>query len=57
VRLGRHVVGFILGYDGDEGKAYDWQALYGYHTDCIAGWITYDSRLARLMFDAALINM
>ena len=57
VRFGRHVAGFILGYDGDEGKAYDWQLLYGYHTDCIATWVTYDSRLARLAFDAALINM
>jgi hypothetical protein len=51
------VVGFILGFNGDEGKPYDWQLLYGYRTDCIASWVTYDSRLARLMFDASLINM
>ena len=57
LRLRSQVVGFVAGYDADTGKMYDYELLYGYHTDCLAAWVTWDNLLKRFMFDAALINL
>ena len=56
-RLGSQVLGFVAGYDADKGGIYDWQVLCGYHTDCLAAWLTWDNLLKRLAFDVALINL
>jgi len=57
VRIGPGVLGFVAGFDADTGKTYDWEILLGHHTDCIATWFTWHSRLQRFMVDAALINL
>jgi len=57
LRLRSQIIGFVAGFDADTGKTYDWELLYGYHTDCLAAWITWDNLLKRFMFDAALINL
>lgn len=57
VPIGRHIVGFVAGLNVDTGKVYDWEALYGYRTDCLAAWVTWHSRLQRFSFDAAIINL
>ncbi|MCX8053410.1 MAG: hypothetical protein N3B12_06350 [Armatimonadetes bacterium] len=56
-RVGSQVVGFVAGYDASTRKIYDWQALLGHHTDCLAFWFTWDNLLKRLSFDVALINL
>lgn len=57
LRVGSQVIGFVAGCDADKRKVYDWQGLVGYHTDCLAAWVTYDNLLRRLMFDVALVNL
>jgi len=57
VPIGKHILGFVAGLNVDTGKVYDWEALYGYRTDCLAAWITWHSRLQRLSFDVAIINL
>lgn len=57
VPIGRHILGFATGFNGDVGRSYDWQLLYGYRTDCLAMWVTWHSLLQRLSVDAAIINL
>ncbi len=57
VPIGKHIVGFVAGLNVDTKKVYDWEALYGYRTDCLAAWVTWHSRLQRISFDAAIINL
>ncbi len=57
VPFGKHVLGFVEGFDVDRGRTYDWQLLYGYRTDCLAAWVTWRSRLERLSFDIAVTNL
>ena len=54
--VGRHIVGFVADLDLDARKTYDWEVLYGYHTDCLAGWVSWHSRLQRLSFDISISN-
>ncbi|MDH7600814.1 MAG: DUF3769 domain-containing protein [Armatimonadota bacterium] len=55
--IGRRILGFGVGYDVDKRDVYDWQALLGYHTDCLAVWLVWDNLQRRLMVSGALINL
>jgi len=57
VPIGKHILGFVAGLNVDTGTVYDWEALYGYRTDCLATWVTWHSRLQRLSFNVAIINL
>lgn len=57
VRFGKHVVGLVTSYDADKKEIYEWEALYGYRTDCLANWVQYNSRIQHISFHFALINL
>ncbi|MCE5198311.1 hypothetical protein LLG39_04990 [bacterium] len=56
-RLRKHVFGVVLSYDIEAGSLYDWEAMYGWHSDCLASWVQWHSRVHRLSFHVALINL
>ena len=56
-RMKRHVFGMVASYDLGAGDLYEWEALYGYSTDCIATWIRWNSRFKRLVLNVSLVNL
>ncbi|MCE5315219.1 MAG: hypothetical protein ABFD49_00490 [Armatimonadota bacterium] len=57
VNFSSHTVGLVLSYDIDAEQLYDWEAMYGWHSDCLASWIRWRDRIQRLSFDVTLINL
>ena len=55
-RIKRHILGLVLSYDFDKNEVYEWQAMYGHRTDCLAWAVIWNERLQRLSFDVSLIN-
>ncbi|MHB9036736.1 MAG: hypothetical protein ACYC64_08720 [Armatimonadota bacterium] len=53
----KHTIGAILSYDIDANQLYDWEAMYGWQSDCLAGWIRWSNRTQRLSFNVTLINL
>lgn len=57
MRINKYVVGLVTSYNADNNQFYEWEALYGYTTDCLASWVLYNSRIQRVSFHVALINL
>lgn len=55
--FGKHTVGLVLSYDIDNDEFYDWEAMYGWRSDCLASWIRWSNRIQRLSFHVTLINI
>lgn len=56
-RVGRHTAGLVASYNMDTRELYEWEALYGHRTDCIATSIRWNNRLKKFSFDVTLIGM
>lgn len=57
VPIGRHILGFVAGFNRDVERVYDWEVLYGYRMDCLAVWVTYHSLMQRFHVEMAIINL
>lgn len=53
----KHTIGLVLSYDIDNDDFYDWEAVYGWRSDCLASWIRWSNRIQRLSFHVTLINL
>lgn len=49
-------LGYVLGYNAETHRAYDWEVMYGWRSDCLGTWVRYDQRLARFSLDVAILN-
>ena len=56
-RFSKYIVGLVTSYNADKNQLYEWEVLYGYTTDCLASWVLYNSRIQRVSFNVALINL
>jgi hypothetical protein len=54
---GSHSFGYLLGYDADRRAFHDWEALYGYSTDCMTTQFTWNWRMRRLGFNIRLLGL
>ena len=54
---GSHTFGFLAGYDLDRKYLHDWEAQYGYRTDCTATRFTWNGRLKRFGFEVRLLAL
>jgi len=57
VGFGGYVAGLVIGYNFDTGSVYDWEAMYGWRSDCLGTSIRYDQRLRKLTLNIHLINL
>ncbi|MCL5103395.1 MAG: hypothetical protein M1133_04690 [Armatimonadetes bacterium] len=53
----KYVTGIVMNYNSDVGSLYEWEALFGWRSDCLATWVRWNQRLKRLAFDVTLINL
>ncbi|MCE5323721.1 hypothetical protein LLG46_10465 [bacterium] len=57
VNFSKHTIGLVLSYDIDEDDFYNWEALYGWRSDCLASWLRWNNRMERLSFHVTLYNL
>lgn len=52
----KYIAGLVMNYSFDTGSLYEWEAIAGWHSDCLATWVRWNQRFQRLSFDVTLIN-
>lgn len=56
IQFRKYFAGYVVGYNADTQKTYDWEVMYGWRSDCLGTWVRYDQRLARFSLDVAILN-
>ncbi len=57
LRRGRHTYGFVGSMDASRGTLEDWEAIYGYRLDCLAGVVSWNGRYKQFRFGVDLLGL
>jgi len=57
IRRGRHTYGFVGSYNANKAILEDWEILYGYRLDCLAGVVSWNGRYKQIHFGVDLLGL
>lgn len=57
IRAGKHIYGFVGSMDATRGTLEDWEAIYGYRLDCLAGTVSWNGKFKQFKFGIELIGL